>query len=89
MGKHTREHVQGCAVCQRNKGLQRQPAGEQMPLPVPIEAREMVLMDRTTHLLMHGQSYDSTGPYSDRCGGRQFDKFEDMPPSAVQSHRQC
>ena len=36
-------------MCQRNKGLQRQPAGKLMPLPVPIEAWEVVSM-QTTHL---------------------------------------
>ena len=50
MGQHIREYVQGCGVCQRNKGLQRQPAGKLMPLPVPIEAWEVVSMHKTTRL---------------------------------------
>ncbi len=50
MARHIREYVQGCDVCQRNKNLQRQPAGKLMPLPIPTEAWEVVCMDRITHL---------------------------------------
>jgi len=50
MGRHIREYVQGCDVCQRNKNLQRQPAGKLVPLPIPTEAWEVVSMDRITHL---------------------------------------
>ncbi len=28
----------GCKVCQRDKGIQRQPAGKLVPLPLPDEA---------------------------------------------------
>ena len=50
MARHIREYVQGCDVCQRNKNLQRQPAGKLMPLPIPTEAWEVVSMNRITHL---------------------------------------
>ncbi len=50
MARHIREYVQGCNVSQRNKNLQRQPAGKLMPLPIPTEAWEVVSMDRITHL---------------------------------------
>ena len=57
MGKHIREYVQGCDVCQRNKGLQRQPAGKLMRLPIPTEAWEVVSMEWITHLLKIGQRH--------------------------------
>jgi len=50
MARYIREYVQGCEVSQRNKNLQRQPAGKLMPLPVPTEAWEAVSMNRITHL---------------------------------------
>ena len=50
MAADIRDHVKGCDVCQRNKGLQRAPAGKLMPLPVPKGAWDCVTMDRITHL---------------------------------------
>ena len=51
MRRHIREYVQGCNVCQRNKKLQRHPAGKLVPRPIPTKAREVVSTDQITHLL--------------------------------------
>ena len=44
------KYVKGCKKCQRNKGLQRQPAGKLRPLPLLKGAWDVVTSDRITHL---------------------------------------
>ncbi len=51
MERHIRKYVQAYNVHQRNKNLQRHPAGNLVPWPVPTKALEVVSTDRVTHLL--------------------------------------
>ena len=68
-------------VCRRNKGLQRQPAGKLMPLPIPTEAWEVVRMDRITHLPKTEQGHTAISVV--------VDKLTKMSSCAVQRHQQC
>ena len=59
MAEDIKEYVKGCDVCQRNKGLQRAPAGKLMPLPIPTGSWDTVTIDRITHLPKTAEGHTS------------------------------
>jgi hypothetical protein len=61
-----REYVQTCDVCQRNKVLQRKPAGLLQPLPIPKGRWESVSMDLITSLPKTRQGHDAIVVMVDR-----------------------
>ena len=50
MAAEVHTYVQGCEVCQRNKGSRSQKYGELVPLPIPDAEWDFVTADRITHL---------------------------------------
>ena len=57
MAQDIRDYVSKSGVCQRNKGVQRSPAGKLLPLPLPAGAWDCVTMDRITHLPKTGKGH--------------------------------
>jgi hypothetical protein len=81
MSKDIRKYVLSCDSCQRNKHVNRQPAGLLQPLEIPARRWEQVTMDFVVQLPLTRQGHDAIVVFVDKLTKRAH--FQAMHTTAT------